>query len=110
MAVQKTIVLAAATTTYDLTNGSEVSASQGCLQIVGTISAGTAAVYGSMDGGTTKVALLLVPWDSTTTATSFSAAGAWRVDLSGVPRVYLVTDGDFATTGAVTAYFHAVIG
>lgn len=100
----------AVTTPIELTNGSDALASQMAIQVP-TVSAGSFSIKGSNDGGVTLVALLMVPWGSATPVTSASAAGGWRVDLSGIERCYFVPDGSFAPVdGTGLVYFKPVEG
>lgn len=106
----KQVPILAVSTAYELTT-TDHDASQLAVQVVGSINAGSFSIQGSLDGGTTKVKLLMVPWGSTTTVTDPTAAGAWRVDTSGIKRVYLVTDGSVSPVdGTVVAYAEPVRG
>lgn len=98
--------ITAVTTPVELSNGSDALASQMLVQVVGTISAGTFSMKGSNDGGTTLFTLLMVPTNSATPVTAPTAAGAWRVDLSGVERCYIVPDGSFAPVDATVKVYY----
>lgn len=52
---------------------------------------GTLTVSGALDqaGATNKVDLQMMPFGSSTAVSSANAAGAWRVDVAGIDRVYL---------------------
>lgn len=58
------------------------------LQIT-ALSGATVKVQGSMDGGTTKVDLQMMPWGSSTGVSSATATGGFRCDVAGIPNVYL---------------------
>lgn len=69
-------------------NGSTLDTSQMstvALQVIGSFTA-TIVPEGSLDG-TTYAALTCYPLGSTTGATSFTAAGIWRCNITSIPLV-----------------------
>lgn len=71
------------------------------LQLI-TVTGSTLKVQGSLDGGTTKVDLLMIPAGSATGVTSTTSAGLWRVDITGIPYVYLDCSGGTSAVGYYT--------
>lgn len=96
-------VMTAGTSTQ-IGGGVDETANILCLQIT-ALSGATVKVQGSMDGGSTKVDLQMMPWGSSTGAGSATATGGFRCDIAGIPFVYL----DCAA-GTATIYHRIVTG
>lgn len=75
-----------------------------CIQITALAGGGTVKVQGSMDN-TTKVDLQMMPWGSSTGVASATAAGGFRVDVAGIPFVFLDN-----VTGTASVYWKFVNG
>lgn len=82
-------------------SGAEITAQTLTLQLI-TVTGSTLKVQGSLDGGTTKVDLLMIPGGSATGVTSTTSAGLWRVDITGIPYVYLDCAGGTSAVGYFT--------
>ena len=83
-------------TNQEIGGGVDETANILCLQIT-ALSGATVKVQGSMNGGSTKVDLLMMPWGSSTGVASATGVGGFRCDVAGIPNVYLDCAGGTAT-------------
>ena len=97
-------LVTAATGTYEVGDGSPFSASILAFQLVKGASI-TLAPECSLDG-TNWQTISAVPSNSTTTTTSITADGIWRVDLSGVRFRFNIS----AISGASTIGWKLLVG